>query len=105
MRCSRAVWNATFLLAFPASLSAQIDYRNLDDDHPVVTEDAYPVEQFAFELLAPYRFDDEAEGSQIHSTVPELAYGFLRNAQVGLKLPLAGVDAGTGAGTDWGLAG
>ena len=94
------------LLAFPVPpLAAQIDYRNLDDDRPVVTEDAYPVEQFAFEMLAPYRFDDEADGSQIHSTVPELAYGFLRNAQVGLKLPLAGVDSGTGAGTDWGLAG
>jgi hypothetical protein len=82
---------------------AQIDYRNLDDDRPVVSEDAYPVERYAFELLAPYRFEAESDGAELHTTVPEAAYGLARNAQVGLKLPLAAVD--DGAGTDWGLAG
>jgi hypothetical protein len=82
---------------------AQIDYRNLDDDRPVVTEDAYPVERFAFELLAPYRYEAEADGARLHTTVPEAAYGLARNAQVGVKLPLAALDDGTG--TDWGLAG
>jgi hypothetical protein len=86
-----------------ASASAQIDYRNLDDDRPVVTEDAYPIERYAFELLAPYRFEDETDGAQLHTTIPEAAYGFARNAQVGVKLPLAAVD--DGATTDWGLAG
>ena len=85
------------------SLAAQIDYRNLDDDRPVVTEDAYPVERYAFELLAPYRYEAEANSIRLHTTVPEAAYGLLRNAQVGVKLPLAAVDDGTG--TDWGLAG
>jgi Putative MetA-pathway of phenol degradation len=83
--------------------AAQIDYRNLDDDRPVVTEDAYPVERYAFELLAPYRFEAEAGGGELHSAVAEVAYGFLRNAQLGLKLPLAAVDEGTD--TEWGLAG
>ena len=83
--------------------AAQIDYRNLDDDRPVVTEDAYPVERYAFELLAPYRFEEEAGGGQLHTAVPEAAYGLARNAQVGLKLPIAGADEGTG--TDWGVAG
>jgi hypothetical protein len=83
--------------------SAQIDYRNLDDDRPVVSEDAYPVERYAFELLVPYRFETEAGGGELHTSVPEAAYGFARNAQLGLKLPLAAVDEGTG--TDWGLAG
>jgi hypothetical protein len=82
---------------------AQIDYRNLDDDRPVVTEDAYPVERYAFELLGPYRFEAEVGGAQHHTFVPEVAYGLARNAQVGLKLPFAGADEGTG--TDWGLAG
>jgi hypothetical protein len=90
-----------FFLAKP--LGAQIDYRNLDDDRPVVTEDAYPVERYAFELLAPYRFEAEADGAELHTTVPEAAYGLARNAQIGLKLPVAGVNDGTG--TDWGLAG
>ncbi len=82
---------------------AQIDYRNLDDDRPVVTEDAYPVERFAFELMAPYRFEAEAGGGQLHTTVPEAAYGIARNTQIGVKLPLAAVDEG--GTTDWGLAG
>jgi hypothetical protein len=92
-----------FLPSVVSPLGAQIDYRNLDDDRPVVTEDAYPVERYAFELLAPYRFEDEAGGGQLHTVVPEAAYGFARNAQVGVKLPLAGADEGAGA--EWGLAG
>ena len=89
--------------SFIAPLSGQIDYRNLDDDRPVITEDAYPVERYAFELIAPYRFEADADGAQLHTTVPEAAYGLARNAQVGLKLPLALVDEDTG--TDQGLAG
>jgi hypothetical protein len=90
--------------SFPAPSWAQIDYRNLDDDRPVVTEDAYPVERYAFELLAPYRYEAEANGGvRLHTTVPEAAYGLARNTQVGLKLPLAALDEGTE--TDWGLAG
>jgi hypothetical protein len=83
--------------------AAQIDYRNLDDDRPVVTEDAYPVERYAFELLAPYRCEAEPDGAELHTTVPEAAYGLARNAQVGLKLPLAAVNEE--AGTTLGLAG
>jgi hypothetical protein len=41
-------------LAAPGPLPAQLDYRNLDDDRPTVTEDAYPVERYAFEFLLPY---------------------------------------------------
>jgi hypothetical protein len=82
---------------------AQIDYRNLDDDRPVVTEDAYPVERYAFEFLIPYRFEAEAGGNELHTAAPELAFGLVRNGQVGLKLPLAALDEGTA--TDWGPAG
>jgi len=88
-------------LATPAV--AQIDYRNLDDDRPVATEDAYPVERYAFELIAPYGFEAETGGTELHSTVPEIAYGLARNAQLGVKLPLAAVDQETG--TRWGVAG
>lgn len=90
-----------FSLAGPAL--AQIDYRNLDDDRPVVTEDAYPVERYAFELLFPYRFEDEAGTRQIHATVPEVAYGLIRNGQIGFKAPL--VARHEESVTDWGLAG
>jgi hypothetical protein len=92
-----------FQLLLISQTSAQIDYRNLDDGRPVATEDAYPVERYAFELLAPYRFEAEAGGAELHTTVPEIAYGVARNAQLGLELPLAAVHEDTG--TDWGLAG
>lgn len=81
----------TLLLATPHPAAAQIDYRNLDDDRPTVTEDAYPVERYAFEFLAPYRFERTAGGGQIHLSVPEVEYGLARNGQIGLKLPFASI--------------
>jgi hypothetical protein len=105
MQFVRTAAVATGLLLFflPLRASAQIDYRNLDDDRPVVTEDAYPVERYGFELIAPYRYEARVGGGRLHATVPEAAYGLVRNAQVGVKLPLAATQDGTG--TDWGLAG
>jgi hypothetical protein len=53
------------LLTFHAPLAGQIDYRNLDDDRPLITEDAYPVERQAFEFLLPYAFLAEAGGERL----------------------------------------
>jgi hypothetical protein len=83
--------------------AAQIDYRNLDDERPVISEDAYPIERYAFELTAPYRYESEAGGPELHIVVPEVAYGVLPNAELGLEAPFAAVDLGSD--TDWGLAG
>jgi hypothetical protein len=94
---------ALVLAGRPVSLSAQIDYRNLDDDRPTRVEDAYPAERYAFEFIVPYGFERERGGARIHSWPLELAYGVLRNAHVGVKAPLASVrDAGA---TEWGLSG
>jgi hypothetical protein len=91
------------LLILPfGSLSAQIDYRNLEDDRPTRIEDAYPIERHAFEFLLPWRYERESGGS-VHSFSPELSHGLLPNLQVGLKLPLAG--AHDGSERTWGLAG
>lgn len=100
----RSLASLTILTASLAPvLAAQVDYRNLDDDRPTFVEDAYPVERFAFELLAPWRFERSAGGLRTHLFVPELAHGLLPNLQVGVKLPLAGVERP--GGTTWGLAG
>ncbi|HET8623402.1 MAG TPA: hypothetical protein VFM14_07555 [Gemmatimonadales bacterium] len=80
---------------------AQTDYRNLDDGRPVATEDAYVIERFAFELVAPYRFEAGAAGSDIHALGPELSYGVLPNMQVGLETALAAADQGID--TEWGV--
>jgi len=91
------------LLVWPAGAAAQIDYRNLDDDRPTFVEDAYPIERFAFELLAPWRYERGRGGAGTHLFVPELAHGVLPNLQVGLKLPIAAIE--NGMETTWGLAG
>lgn len=100
----------SLVTVLPGAARAQIDYRNLDDDRPTVTEDAYPVERYAFEFLAPYRFERTVGGGALHLSVPEVAYGFARNAQVGLKLPFATIReapdlAGQSGASQSGLAG
>jgi hypothetical protein len=84
-------------------LAAQIDYRNLDDHRPVRTEDAYPIERYAFELLIPYEYENTTAGGELHVVTPELGYGALPNTQIGLKLPFAAAHSADG--TDWGFAG
>lgn len=100
---ARLVLLLAFLGGTVRPAAAQIDYRNLDDDRPTFIEDAYPVERFAFELLAPWRYERAGPGQSLHLFVPELAWGVLPNAQLGLKTPIAG--ARDGDGTSWGLAG
>lgn len=90
------------LLAAPAPLQAQIDYRNLDDGRPSEVEDAYPVERHAFEFVAPWR-TRHADGVTTHLAAPELEYGILMNAELGVRVVGAGVN--TPAGSDVGLAG
>jgi hypothetical protein len=84
-------------------LAAQIDYRNLDDHRPVRTEDAYPIERYAFEFLVPYEYENAPAGEALHVFTPELGYGVLANTQMGLKLPFGAVNRADG--TDWGFAG
>ena len=99
-----SVWLLVVAVAGSAApLSAQIDYRNLDDDRPVVTEDAYPVEFRAFEFLMPYTFEREPDGGRLHVLTPEIEYGIIRNGQFGVKLPLALVEGG--GDSDRGVAG
>ena len=98
-----AVLAATALVLSAAPAAAQIDYRNLDDGRPVHTEDAYPLERYAFELLAPVRFEALPGGLDNTIVAPEVEYGAFMNGQVGLAVPFARVHA-PGA-SDFGLAG
>lgn len=97
----RAAMAASLLLcAGTRSAHAQIDYRNLDDDRPVRMEDAYPVERYAFEFLLPYSAERGRDDTWHHAVVPEIAYGLLRNFQLGLKLPLVRADTTAAAGAE-----
>lgn len=84
-------------------LSAQIDYRNLDDGRPVPTEDAYAIERYAFELLAAYEYENGPAGGELHVVVPELSYGVFANTQVGIRLPFAALNSR--GSTEWGIGG
>src|SRR5689334_11789059 len=103
-RSARSVGLAASALCAGASAArGQTDYRNLDEARPVATEDAYPVERYGFELLAPYRFDADRGGTRVYLIAPELEYGLLPNAQVGIQTLFAVADRP--AATDWGFAG
>jgi hypothetical protein len=102
-RIRAAAGGALALVLGGAPAMAQTDYRNLDDARPVFTEDAYALERYAFELVAPYHFESGAAGTDAHTVSPGLGYGLLPNLQVGLELPLSALHQDTG--TRWGLAG
>lgn len=92
------------LLARTSPSHAQIDYRNLDHERPIATEDAYPLERYGFELLLPVRTERERDGERVHLLPLQLEHGIYDNTEVGIGLPLAGVEP-SGSGTEWGLAG
>lgn len=85
------------LLAIPVTARAQHDYRNLDRGRPLATEDAYPVEAGALEVMIPWSFEREAGASGLMFE-PELTWGIIRNAMVGLGAPIR-------LGNNGGLAG
>ena len=82
---------------------AQIDYRNLDDERPVRTEDAYPVDRYAFELMTPLTFEATGDARQ-YLLAPEVEYGAFANAMVGAKFPIAVADGPDGTRTGLGGA-
>ncbi|MGI9189453.1 MAG: hypothetical protein ACR2F9_04830 [Longimicrobiaceae bacterium] len=77
------------------SLAAQTDYYNLDAGRPVLIEDAYPTERYAFELqLAPLRLERESGGVYHWGVEPEIAYGILPRTQVEVGVPVVFRDVG-----------
>lgn len=88
-----------------APLAAQTDYYNTDAGRPVLVEDAYPTERYAFELqLAPLRLERESGGVYSWGIEPEIAYGILPRTHVEVGLPLVYTDAG-GENGEFGAAG
>jgi len=72
----------------PSIARAQLDYRNLDDGRPLWSEDAWPVERRALELLLPYAAEWGPAGT-LHWSRPEIAWGVWDNLMIGAKLPVA----------------
>ncbi len=85
------------LLVVPTIAAAQHDYRNLDRGRPVITDDAYPVELGALEVMTPASFS-RTDGSSDWMIEPEVMWGAFANGMVGLGAPIALVDGGGLAG-------
>lgn len=83
------------VLAVPSTgLMAQTDYYNTDARRPVLIEDAYPVELYAFEAqVAPLRLERLSGGVYHWEFEPELAYGILPRTHLEVGLPLLWADA------------
>ena len=90
---TRVLHFVAFLLLAAGDVAAQTDYRNLDDERPLLTEDAYALERGAIELSLPYGFA-RGGGSTVHAFTPELGLG-LDNAQLVLKWPFGRLADGT----------
>lgn len=82
-------------LAAPA-LSAQIDYRNLDDGRPGRVTDAYPIERYAFELSLPYALG-AGGGDTRHTIEPSLEFGIAANAMIGVGVRWLAAGGAPGA--------
>ena len=102
--CTTALAVGLGLIISAGPLAAQIDYRNLDHERPVATEDAYPIERHAFEVLLPFRSEREPGGERLHLIPLEVEYGIFDNAQIGVGLPIAALDSPE-LETEWGVAG
>ncbi len=85
------------LLTAPGLVSAQHDYRNLDHGRPIATEDAFPVERGAFELMFPWSYEREAGESGLMFE-PEFMLGLISNGMVGMGAPILLGDGGGLAG-------
>lgn len=85
------------LTAAGTPAAGQTDYYNTDARRPVIVEDAYPVERYAFEAqVAPLRLERLSGGSYHWEIEPELAYGILPGTHVEVGLPLLFADGAHG---------
>lgn len=88
-RTSLLLAGAILLAVCP--VSAQGDYRNLDDARPVRTEDAWPIEHRAWEWIAPIGGARHLGRTEL-IFMPELGWGVARNTMIGAKVPVVGDD-------------
>lgn len=85
------------LVTVPGLVSAQHDYRNLDHGRPIATEDAFPVERGAFEVMFPWSHEREG-GENGLMFEPEFMLGLISNGMVGMGAPILLGDGGGLAG-------
>lgn len=82
------------LAAAAAPAAAQTDYYNTDAGRPVLIEDAYPTERYAFDLeVAPLRLERASGGAYLWGIEPEITYGVLPRTHIEIGFPFLAVDA------------
>lgn len=64
-------------------LSAQTDFYNLDKDHPLRVEDAYPTKRYAFEVQAsPLALLQQRDGGLLYTPALEFKHGLFPGFQI-----------------------
>lgn len=71
-----------------SSVTIAADHRNLDEGLPVETTDAYPIPYLSREIQAVFNYDRGHEGIDSFTTVPRLEFGFPRNGQISIEVPV-----------------
>ena len=87
----RTLLLAGALALVATALPAQTDYRNLDDERPVRSEDAWALEFRAWEWMMPFHYARHTGRGEVEFT-PEVMWGAFPNGLVGLKLPFRASD-------------
>jgi hypothetical protein len=87
----RTLLTAGALVFAAAALPAQTDYRNLDDERPVRSEDAWALEFRAWEWMMPFHYARHAGRGEVEFT-PEVMWGAFPNGLLGIKLPFRASD-------------
>lgn len=87
----RSLLLAGVLALVAAALPAQTDYRNLDDERPVRSEDAWAIEFRTWEWMMPFHYARHAGRGEVEFT-PEVMWGAFPNGLIGLKLPIRASD-------------
>jgi hypothetical protein len=97
---ARTLLLVLLLAGVAGPLAAQDEYGNTGAGHPVLTEDAYPVDRYALEVrLPPFRLEEWDRGGRAWGVEPSVAYGLLPRTQVTVRIPVQRVE-GVGAAAD-----
>ncbi len=88
-RFSRILFLFLILLFLDIALALSADHRNLEEGFPTRIEDAYPIAYRALEFQVGASYEREGASKKDEGEFePELKWGFLKNAHIGIGTPL-----------------
>lgn len=71
-----------------SSVTRAADHTNLEEGLPVETTDAYPIPYLGREIQTVFNYDRGHEGVDSFIVTPRLEFGFPRNGQISIEVPV-----------------